>query len=192
MGPLLLILFTKNLEKVVRKYGLQYQSYVDDIQLYVSFIPDDTTAKVITDKIQECLEGINDWMIEHFWKLNMEKTEILGICPFQHRRCFMKILSVKVNSVTILPKKCAKSLGFYFDNKLFLNKQISEVVKICNYLLENLYRIGSKLTMPLEHQLIQSYVLSNMDYCNATYCGLNSSLVSKLQIVQNKCARFLE
>ena len=35
-----------------------------------------------------------------------------------------------------------------------------------------------------------SYVLINLDYCNAMYCGLNSS-VSQLQTVQNKCARFV-
>ena len=103
----------------------------------------------------------------------------------------MKISSVEVNSVTIFPKKCAKNLRFYYDDKLSVNKQISEVVKICNYRLKNLYRIGSKLIKPLKHQLIQSYVLSYLDYCNATYCGFNSSLVSKLQIVQNKCARFV-
>ena len=115
----------------------------------------------------------------------------LEICPFQHQRCSRKISSVEVNSVTIFPKKCAKSLGFYYDDKLSLNKQINEVVKICNYRLKNLYRIGSKLTKPLKHQLIQSYVLSSLDYCNATYCGFNSSLVSKLQTVQNKCARLV-
>ena len=93
-------------------------SYADDIQLYVSFIPNDTTAKVITNKIQECLEEINDWKTNHFLKLNMKKLKFL---KFQHQRCFMKILFLKVNSVIIFPKKCAESLGFFYGDKLSLN-----------------------------------------------------------------------
>jgi len=38
---------------------------------------------------------------------------------------------------------------------------------------------------------VQSYVLPNLDYCNAMYFGLNSSLMAKLQTVQNNSARFV-
>ena len=39
LGPLLFILFTKKLEKVVKKYGLQYHCFADDIQLLCKFYP---------------------------------------------------------------------------------------------------------------------------------------------------------
>ena len=165
--PLLFILFTKNLQAVAAKHGFSFHAYADDIQLYTTFLPESEATEVI-NKIQECMQDIQKWMTAHYLKINVEKTKLLEICPFQHQNCAKMIPPIKINSAVITPSKSCKSLGFHYDEKLSFERQVSEVVKTCcNYRLRNLYRIGSKLSKTLKHQLVQTYILTNLDYCNA-------------------------
>ena len=57
--------------------------------------------------------------------------------------------------------------------------------------LRNLGRIGSKLSYELKVQLVNSCVLSFIDYCNATYGSLTEANLHKLQKIQNSAARFV-
>ena len=131
-------------------------------------------------------------MSERFLKLNINKTELIKICPFQHANCFTEFPKITVGSNCIKPQRYAKCLGFYYDYKLSSSKQVTEIVKTCNFRLINLRKIGTKFSKELKVQLTQAYVMSCLDYCNSVYYGLNSNLLSKLQSVQNKyCVRFI-
>ena len=192
LGPLLFILFTNNLDLVAERHKFSLHCYADDSQLYLKFSP--TTSNSVDDlaqKVQECLFDIKKWMSERFLKLNMNKTELIEICPFQHANCFTEFPNITVGSTCIKPQRYAKCLGFYYDNKLSLSKQVTEIVNTCNFRLMNLRKIGTKFSKELKVQLTQAYVMSCLDYCNSVYYGLNSNLLSKLQSVQNKCVRFI-
>ena len=131
-------------------------------------------------------------MSKCFLKLNIDKTEIVEICPFRHRNCKKCILSLNINSLLpVKPSKSAKSLGFYFDSDLSSEKQITKLVKKCNYRLNNLYSLGSKLDRDLKLQFVQCYIMSCIDYCNSVYYDMSSNLLKRLQMLQNNCARFV-
>eukprot|EP00116_Pleurobrachia_bachei_P002499 sb/3462761/ len=84
LGPLLFILYTKDLEKIAALYGLSRHMYADDSQLYISFLPD-SIADVI-DRLQKCVAHIRVWMAHNMLKLNPDKTE--GLILKKHRsRC---------------------------------------------------------------------------------------------------------
>ena len=118
------------------------------------------------------------------FKTEYGKTELIEVCPFQHQNCSVKFPPIKVNSKLICPSRHVKSLGFHYDDRLSLKNQVNDAVRVCNYRLHNLYKIGSKLSQSLKHQLVQSYVLFNLDYCNAMYVGLNRTMLGKLQTIQ--------
>ena len=145
----------------------------------------------LAQKVQECLFDIKKWMSERFLKLNMNKTELIEICPFEHANCFTEFPYITVGSTCVKPQRYAQCLGFYYDNKLSLSKQVTEIVKTYNFRLVNLRKIVTKFSKELKVQLTQAYVMSCLDYCNSVYYGLNSNLLSKLQSVQNKCVRFI-
>ena len=63
----------------------------------------------------------------------------------------------------------AKNLGFYFDDQLNMNQQISLVSQMCYLNLRDPKKIGSKLNQELELQLVHSSIMSFIDYCNASY-----------------------
>ena len=169
LGPLLFILFTKDLELIANKYGLSLHCYADDCQLYFFFKPG---SSMTTDvNLQQCLHDIKVWMTNNYLKLNDDKTEVIEINPFYGQHQTVSSISFDDKSVPV--QTSAKSLGVYFDHKLSFERQMNELVKTLNFRLKNISRIGSKLCKDLKLTIIQSYILSKMDFCNSLYTGIN-------------------
>ena len=75
LGPLLFILYTKELEQIVTKYGFCIHLYADDTQIYFSFDVHDDNPDLTPIKI--CLFEVKKWMAVNFLKLNDDKTEFV-------------------------------------------------------------------------------------------------------------------
>ena len=70
-----------------------------------------------------------------------------------------------------------------------MTDQINAVVKKCNFYIRNIGKIRKYVNVEKCKILVNSLVLSQLDYCNALYSGLPNSLLSRLQKVQNTAAR---
>ena len=92
LGPILFILYTKNLEIIARRYGFEIHLYADDTQLYIEFDPV-TQSKWIEQNIKACLNEIQAWMISNFLKLNEDKTETVIIHPKSRQSASDSIIS---------------------------------------------------------------------------------------------------
>ena len=84
-----------------------------------------------------------------------------------------------------------RNLGVQLDEHLDMSTQVSSVVKSCNYHLHRIGRIRKFTTMSACQTLVQSLVISRLDYACALLSGIPSSLVQKLQVVQNRAARII-
>ena len=133
---------------------------------------------------------IAGWMNEHFLCLNQGKTKILVIAPPSIQPEII-IRGVFIQSVCIRFVNSAKNLGVILDNELSFEGQINKVVKGCYATIKRLSQIKGYLYEDELKQLVSSYIFSLMDYCNALYYGINASLMSKLQRVQNCAARLV-
>ena len=85
----------------------------------------------------------------------------------------------------------SKNLGFIFDHQLNMDEQIKTVSQICYLNLRSLRRIARHLSYELKIQLVNSNILSFLDYCNAVYGGISDKNLSKLQKIQNNGVRFI-
>ena len=184
LGPLLFILYTKDLERIVSKYGFSIHLYADDTQVYFSF--DVHSPDPDMSKVKECFRDIKQWMSNNYLKLNDGKTEFLDIGPY-----VSPITSLDLGETSINPVEKAKNLGFIFDHKLSLSEQVSAVSQVCYINQRNLTKIGSKLNHELKIQLVSSHILGFLDYCNAVYCGLLEKDLRRLQKIQNNAVRFI-
>ena len=184
LGPLLFILYTKDIEKIVTKYGFSVHLYADDTQVYFSF--DVHSDNPDLTAVNLCFNEIKQWMTLNFLKLNEDKTEFVDIGVYQS-----PLKSLALDRVVMYPSKKAKNLGFVFDHQLSLDDQITATLQVCNMNLRNLGRIGSRLSHELKVQLVNSCVLSFIDYCNAAYGSLTEVNLHKLQKIQNSAARFV-
>ena len=100
--------------------------------------------------------------------------------------------SIQVGGKNILLNPHVKNLGVFLDNTLSMEQHIShlccsaylamrQIASICRYLTEK------KNTV----QLVCSFVLSRLDYCNATLTGLPATHIARLQRIQNNAARLV-
>ena len=84
-----------------------------------------------------------------------------------------------------------ENLGIMFDSDLSFSCQVYKCVSSAFLTIKNISKVCSFLTKKEKSILACSLVLSKLDYCNALYYGINSSLLNKLQYVQNCAARLV-
>ena len=70
LGPLLFILFTKDLQDVITVHNMHFHFYVDDTRVFLNFQPSrsEFMNQDCLVKLQNCLSDINIWMHNHFLK----------------------------------------------------------------------------------------------------------------------------
>lgn len=77
------------------------------------------------------------------------------------------------------------------DSDFKLDKQINSVVKSSFFKQKRLSKVKSYLTISDFERVIQAFILSRLNYCNAPYIGVSRASLSWLQLVQNAAARLL-
>ena len=159
----MLIIFNSTVMQMTHNYSLMFTPAISAL-LKVSYYQ---------LQLQNCLSDVNNWMSNHFLKLNVDKTEVMeeSIYPnllpkVFHNFSLLFDQNARLNFSTV---KHVKNLGFVFDDSLNLTSQINQIVKTCYHRLNNLYRVGSMLSKDRKLQLVTVYVFSCLDNCNILY-----------------------
>ena len=185
LGPILFILYTKELNYIANQHGFNIHLYADDTQMYLEFNPLFEDISKFEEKIVQCMNDIKNWMFANKLKLNPDKTEVLTV---QSRNNFnlwsLDSLQISTNEEPISPSSVVKSLGVRFDSFLNFDHHINAIVQECNMHLRNLWVIASKLSFELKRQLVHCLIFSRLDYCNGLLFGLPDVALKKLQKVQ--------
>ena len=142
--------------------------------------------------LKHCIDDIKDWMLSDKLKANGGKTEFLIIGTRQ------QIAKVNFNSLRsgigdnfISSVDKAKNLGFWFDSKMTMLTNINKCSSAAFFNNFNIRRIRKFLTYETAKILVNSLVLSQLDYCNSLLYGLPRVHLNKLQRVQNAAARLI-
>ncbi|KAK3574680.1 hypothetical protein QTP86_012466 [Hemibagrus guttatus] len=144
-----------------------------------------TTASA---RISACLADISSWMTAHQLKLNPSKTELLIIPsdPFPAQD-----LAISLSNSMISPSATVRNLGVTMDNQLSFSSHVTNVTRSCRFLLYNIRRIRPFLSTQATQVLVQSLVISRLDYCNSLLAGLPLNAIRPLQMIQNAAARLV-
>ena len=188
LGPVLFNIYIRSIYYTVKKCGFNIFGYADDHQVYKSFYP--TSQKsVLSQDLKDCFQVIQKWMMKYFLQLNTTKTQIIvfglpnvlkqitiGGCNLSIGNC--------IRFVSIV-----KNLGFIMDSNLNMRRQIMKTKKTCFHTIRNICKIRFLLNTDQLKLIVNSLVVSCIDYCNALYIGLNDSDVKHLQLIQNSAAK---
>ena len=179
-----------SLSRVLESLGVEFQMYADDTQVYFEF----EEADIVNTKLRLCniLDRIVSWMSSRRLKLNISKTKLMIFSPKNKRE---KILSdfgdFSYMNINLSPSREVKNLGVIFDSELSFNKQINNVIRICNFCIFNLKSIKKFIPKHLIIKVVHSEILSRLDYCNSLYLQLPKYQLKRLQNIINKSVRLI-
>ena len=78
------------------------------------------------------------------------------------------------------------------DNKLSMRKQVIEIKKTSFRILRNIRRVRFLLSEDQLKVIVNSLVVSCLDYCNGLYYGISEKLLDQLQLIQNCAAKVVK
>jgi len=170
------------------QYGVWSHFYTDDSQLYISARPHE--AANTAAQLFNCMESMAQWMASNRLKLNPAKTDFLrcATCRRQHQ---LSCEALMFGGVTIQPSSTVRDLGVILDPELSLGPHINHLVSWC---FHQLCRIKSSVrALPTEaaKTVVNSFVVSRLDYCNSLLAGVPQYQLNRLQAVINTAARLV-
>ena len=168
-----------------------FHMFADDTQLHTSINPrSQTSQRNAKDKLEKCVSSIASWMTANRLKLNSEKTEFIIIGKKQ-QLSKMNFSSINICNETIETRKSVRNLGVIFDSEMKMNAHVAHIIRICFCKIREISSIRKYITTKVAQTLIQSMVISHIDYGNSLLYGISEQLLTKLQRVQNAAARVI-
>ena len=183
-------LYCSPLQDVVPK-DLQLSGFADDHSVRKTFKAGDTREETTTiSKLESCLLSIKQWMDQVRLKMNPSKTEFIHFGnASQLHKCFTN--SIDVAGDLILRSNVIRYLGVWLDASLNFKLHVTKKCKAAMLNFIRIRGIRHLLTEEATSSLVLSLCVSHLDYCNAVLYGLPDVTISRMQRVQNMCARLV-
>ena len=142
----------------------------------------------LVHQLQNCTFHICDWMLRNALKLNEDKTEFV---IFSTKNNLRDNQCQVVGTDKIEVSEYVKMLGVTFDNRMTLQKHITNICRPVNIHIRKINSIRRYLSNTDVRTLVQSNVIARLDYCNSVCIGLPRNRLQRLQLVQNSAARVI-
>ena len=188
LGPLLFILYTTDVFKIVSSYDLNSHMYADDVQIYGSCSP--VKSSELSHRISFCLDELIDWFNSNSLLLNSDKSEFMW-CSSRKRRHVVPSDPIRVGSSFVTPSSCVRCLGVCLDSELSFTVHVSKTVSACFSRLRQVRSLRRSLPQYLLCTLITSLVITRLEYCISVLNGIPTQQINRLQSILNSSARLV-
>ena len=196
LGPVLFLIYTISVSNVVANHsGVDEHQYSDDLLLRVRFQPSTSPSTVITKEsaclvLSSCLADVERTLLQYRLKENPNKRELLFVTA--RSRCQEDDgVPLTLAGWTVTPNSLVPYLGVSLDSCFTMEKQVDLVRRSAYHHLRLIRRTLDLLDLSSTKLLIQSLVVSRLEYCNSLLVGLPASFTQKLKRVQKSAARLV-
>ena len=186
LGPVLFTIYTQPLAEEIERFNINYHFYADDTQLYTSSSVNNLFQAI--ENFQNCIQAVKSWMNKNKLMLNEQKTDLIFIGS-SRKAITVKEMDIGGNSLEL--SKAVKNLGVYIDTDFTMTQQVNNLIRNINFILSNIRRIRHLITTQAASLLVNSLVLSRIDYCNSLLFGTTKENLRKIQLAQNNAARLV-
>ena len=185
LGPLLYVLYTADIQKLVVSLGFGVHLYADDTQFHGSCKSSD--AADLAARAMDVISAVKTWMSSNRLRLNADKTQFiwLGTSHFLGQRDMPTVNSILQSTVAV------NDLGVHLDPGLVMDRQVSKLCQVCYFHLRRLRTVRRSLTKESLLTLVHAFVTSRVDHCNGILFGAHSYLLDRIQSVLNSAARLV-
>ena len=128
LGSILYVLYTTDVQKLVKSLGFRVNLYADDTQFHDSC--NSTDAAELPASSMRVIKAVKDWMSSNRPRLNADKTQFIRL-ETSH---FLDVLQINSNPAN----KVVHNLGVNFDPHLLMKRQVNMLCQFCYFLLRRL------------------------------------------------------
>ena len=185
-------MYASPLHAVAQSHEVEDVCYADDSNLFVSFdVTKFTEADDAKRRMEACTADVKSWMIDNRLKLNSSKTEVILFQPPAMKRSNPLPFAIRVDGTEMPSQEKVESLGVVLDDSLKMITHVNTITSTAHFHLRKISKKRSVFNRKVTETLVNSLVLSRLDYCNSLLCQLPKKLLYKLQKVQNAAAKLI-
>jgi len=133
---------------------------------------------------------INDWTRASRLRLNPTNTQIMWLGTSQQLDK-ITVRDVQLLSTEVTVVDSARNFGVIIDSQLSLDAHVAAVCRSGYYQLRQVRPVTRSLSADAAKTLVQVFISSRLDYCNALLYGVSDGLMCRLQSVQNAATRLV-
>ena len=190
LGPILFNIYVRNFIGMLEEAGFIVHGYADDHQVMYKFRIE-FQYEALCYALPKALRLISQWMDSHFLKLNAGKSQLLVFTP-NNVRDKLVLGSVYIGGNQFIPISFdAMNLGALLDSQLCFSPHITLLTSQSYRSISNFWKIRSFMTVDNLKTVVQSLIVSKLDSCNSLLYGVSEYEISRLQLLQNACARLI-
>ena len=136
------------------------------------------------------MEAMAQWMVSNRLKLNPAKTDFVRFATHrrQHQLCTE---ALSFSGATIQPPSTVRDLGVILDTELSFGPHVNQFVSRCFHQLRRIKSSVRALPTEAAKTVVNSFVVSRIDYCNSLLAGAPLYKLDRLQAVMNTAARLI-
>ena len=177
-----------------------FNCFINDFFFFIKYasahnFADDNTLTTFAKTIERLFEiliseskAAVEWFHANKMMVNPDKFKSIVISK-NSRETIPKEFKIGNDNVQVLSS--VKLLGIVLDNKLNFNLHIENICKSASNQLNALVRLKRYLGFAERKVLVNSYILSNFNYCPLVWFVSSKKSMAKIENLQKRALRFL-